>query len=266
MGLGGLDGLGVLVTRPDHQADSLCRLIEHSGGIAIRCPTIRIVEPLDWVPVLTMFDRLADYDLSIFTSANAVDRALPRIQERGGFPARVETVAIGLATARALERYGITGCLAPDQGFTSEALLALPRFQHVTGQRILIVRGAGGRTWLADTLTARGAQVDRAEVYRREVPFIDIDPVLERWARNEIGAVVITSVESLMNLFDMLGIIGQPYLHDTPLIVVSGRIHHSAVAQGCRRLWLAQEASDEAILAALFDLAKHPFIPSGNKI
>jgi uroporphyrinogen-III synthase len=256
-----LSGLGVLVTRPEQQASPLCQLIEQHGGIAIRCSTLLIAEPHDWTPALAIFDRLVDYDLAIFTSVNAVDRALPRIQERGGFPTRLELAAIGRATARALERYGVTHCLRPQQGFTSEALLALPRCQNVAGQRMVIVCGESGRELLAETLTRRGANVERAEVYRRELPATNTEILLERWARGEIGAVVITSIESLQNLFAMLGTIGQPYLRDTPLVVVSARIRHSAVEQGCRHLLLAREASDEAIITALFDLTTNSSTP-----
>lgn len=256
-----LKGLGVLVTRPEQQAEPLCQLIEEYGGSAIPCPTLCIAEPRDWTPALVIFDRLADYDLAIFTSVNAVDRALPPIQERGGFPPRLELAAIGQATARALEQQGATQCLHPTQGFTSESLLALPRFQNIAGQRIVIVRGEGGREWLADTLAARGAGVDCAEVYRRERPSVDTEALLERWEHGEIGAVVITSIESLQNLFAMLGTTGQPYLRDTPLVVVSTRIRHSAAEQGCHHLLLAREASNEAIIAALFDLTTNSSTP-----
>ena len=57
---GDLHSLGVLVTRPAHQADSLCRLIERYGGVAIRCPALLISEPQDWTPALAIFDRLAE--------------------------------------------------------------------------------------------------------------------------------------------------------------------------------------------------------------
>ena len=259
-----LNGLGVLVTRPEHQADHLCQWIEDNGGIAIRFPALTIVEPRDWAPALAILDRMADYDLAIFTSANAVDRALPPILERGGLPPRVDIAAIGRATARALARHGIDFCLRPDQGFTSEALLALPRFQNVAGQAIAIVRGEQGRELLAETLTARGARVDRAEVYRRERPAVDVGALLERWARSEIGAVVVTSTESLLNLFDMLGLAGQDYLRQTPMVAVSTRIVQAAANLGCHHLLLAQEASDAAIAAALLCLTANPSPSVGN--
>jgi uroporphyrinogen-III synthase len=250
-----LNGLGVLVTRPEHQAGPLCQLIERHGGVAIRCPALVIREPHDWAPALAIFDRLNEYALVIFTSANAVDRAMPLIRERGSFPPRLEIAAIGKATAQALQRQGMTPDLQPEAGFTSEALLALPRLRQVAGQAIVIVRGEGGRELLAETLTARGARVVRAEVYRRERPTLDAAALLERWARGEIGAVAVTSAESLLNLFDMLGIDGQDYLCETPLIVVSARIQQTAAELGCSRLQLARDASDDAILAALLGLA-----------
>ncbi len=253
-----LRGLNVLVTRPEHQAGLLCQLIERDGGTSIRCPALMIREPHDWAQALTVFDRLADYDLAIFTSANAVERALPPIQERGGIPPSLEIAAIGKATARTLAELGIDCCLQPESDFTSEGLLALPRLRNVAGQAIAIIRGEGGRTLLADTLAERGARVNHADVYRRERPSADVGTLSGRWARGEIGAVVVTSTESLLNLFDMLDGAGQDYLRDTPLIVISARTRQTAAEYGCRRILVAREASDDAIAAVLLGLTANP--------
>jgi len=91
--------------------------------------------------------------------------------------------------------------------------------------------------------------------------------------RGEIGAVVITSVESLLNLFDMLGKAGQDYLRDTPLIAISARIRQIAAERirqiaaehGCRRILVAREASDDAIAVVLLGLtANSPPVQIGN--
>ncbi len=262
-----LRGMGVLVTRPQQQAEPLCRWIESNGGVAIRCPTLSIHEPRDWSTAVATFERLSSYHLAIFTSANAVDYAFPRIRERGGCPPTLEIAAIGKATARTLHHWGIKHCLQPPHDFTSEGLLALPRFQAVAGQSILIVRGEGGRTLLADTLSVRGAQLSHAEVYRRERPLRDINTLLASWAHAKINAVVVTSTDSFLNLFDMLSGAGQDYLRDTPLIVLSDRIRQIAADYGCRRLLLAKEASDAAIAAVLLDLtATYPSVQLGNVI
>jgi uroporphyrinogen-III synthase len=259
-----LNGLGVLVTRPEHQAGPLCQWIEQHGGVAIRWPALAIREPRDWAPALAIFARLTEYALAIFTSANAVDRAMPRIRECGGFPTGLEIAAIGQATSEALARQSIVPDLRPDAGFTSEALLALPRLQRVAGQAIVIVRGEGGRELLAETLTARGARVVHAEVYRRERPVTDVAALLDRWARGEIGAVVVTSTESLMNLFDMLGVAGQDYLRRTPMIAIGARTVQTASNLGCQHLLLAREASNAAIAAALRCLTANSSPSVGN--
>jgi uroporphyrinogen-III synthase len=254
----------VLVTRPEHQAGPLCQWIEQHGGVAIRWPALAIREPRDWAPALAIFARLTEYALAIFTSANAVDRAMPRIRECGGFPTGLEIAAIGQATSEALARQSIVPDLRPDAGFTSEALLALPRLQRVAGQAIVIVRGEGGRELLAETLTARGARVVHAEVYRRERPVTDVAALLDRWARGEIGAVVVTSTESLMNLFDMLGVAGQDYLRRTPMIAIGARTVQTASNLGCQHLLLAREASNAAIAAALRCLTANSSPSVGN--
>ncbi len=250
-----LKGLGVLVTRPAHQADTLCQMIEDQGGTAIRCPTLEIGEPHDNTSAKTILQRLDHYHLAIFTSVNAVERALPLIPAHTDLLTDLDIAAVGKATARALEKHDITCHLRPEQDFSSEGLLALPRLQQVRHNNIAIICGEGGRTLLTRTLTVRGAHVDCAEVYRRICPEIDAAALLKRWKQGEISATVITSTESLQNLFDMLGVDGHDYLRDTPLILSSHRIQQIATHRGCRHLLLARDASDEAITAALLDLA-----------
>lgn len=59
----------------------------------------------------------------------------------------------------------------------SEALWQQLRGLDWHGARVLIVRGEGGRDWLADTLRAAGAQVDFVAAYRRCLPHLDAEQV-----------------------------------------------------------------------------------------
>ena len=95
---------------------------------------------------------------------------------------------------------------------------------------------------------------------------MDMAALLARWGSGAIGAVVITSSESLLNLFDMLGAAGQDDLCQTPLIVVSARIQRIAAARGCRRILIAQDADDEAIITALLRLDAFSPYPFGDAI
>jgi uroporphyrinogen-III synthase len=248
-----LQGVRVLVTRPRDQAEELSQLIESEGGEAIRFPAIEIAEPADTQALLAAIDRLDKFDLAIFISPNAVIRAMKLVNaHHGAWPRNVRIAGVGRGSARELKRFDIGNVIVPAGRFDSEALLALPELQRVTGLRIVIFRGEGGRELLGDTLKSRGANVEYAECYQRMRPRADVTPLLHRWARGEIHIVCLTSVDGLRNLFDMLGPAGQPWLARTPVIVVSTRM-----AEVCRELGfktdplVASQASDEAILEVI---------------
>lgn len=247
-----LRGYTVVVTRPEHQAGNLRRLIEAAGGQVILFPTLAIAPPQDPQAVLTQLQRLAQFDLAVFISPNAVDYGLPYAAQAGGVPSSLQIAAVGAGTARALQAAGHPPTLVPEHDFNSEALLALPALQQVTSKKVIIFRGEGGREHLANTLRSRGAQVEYVQVYRREKPPVDHAVLLNAWAHNGISAIVVTSNESLQNLFDLVGSEGQVYLRDTQLIVVSQRAVELARRLGVQRApVIAQRAEDEAIVAAL---------------
>ena len=245
-----LDGCGILVTRPAAQADRLCQLIEQHGGRAIRFPTLEIGPPSDPEPARQALNRLADYQLAIFTSTNAVSgaEALAGLQS---WPVTARLAAIGNATAAALAGYGLTVDLLPARSFTSEALLALPTLQQMTGQRVAIITGEGGRTVLADTLAERGAEVDVIAVYRRHCPVLDPAPLIADWQRGAVDAVIVTSGESLSNLYNLLGEPGRTLLITTPLIVISERTRQAALDAGHRASVLVAEPGDQTLIDCL---------------
>ena len=249
-----LAGATVLVTRPARQAEGLCRRIEEAGGRPVRFPVVEIAPPTRPEAAAAVADRLAEYDIALFVSANAVERGLALVRERlGALPEGLRLAAVGRATARALEaELGRPPDLVPEGRFDSEGLLALPALQGVTDQRVAIFRGEGGRELLAQTLTERGARVDYAEVYRRRRPQADTEGLLQTWEKEGIEAVTATSNEGLENLIALLGERGLEYLRRTPLVVMSRRTAELAAERGLAGpVRVAPEASDAGIVAAL---------------
>jgi uncharacterized protein HemX len=217
-----LQGRGIVVTRPAGQAERLASLLAAAGARPILFPAIEI-EKLPERPL----PRLEELDLVVFVSPTAVQCAFERI--RG---ANIPLAAVGGGTRRALEALGARRVLAPGTGADTEALLKLPELHDVAGQRILIVRGEGGRELLGDTLLARGARIEYLECYRRLLPLADTAPLVEAWDRGEVDALTVSSSAALDNLLTLLG---APRLAGKPLFV-----NHARVAQHARETGIAE--------------------------
>lgn len=258
---GPLAGRGIVITRPRERAGALAALVAASGGTPILFPAIEIREPTDPAPLAKVLDELEGFDLAIFVSPTAAERGLDAARARRGaapWPPALRVAAIGEGTRRMLEFRGLGGILAPEGRSDSEALLAHPGLGTMTGRRVALFSGEGGRELLAETLAARGATVVRAACYRRARPDADAAPLLAAWSRGEVHAVAVTSVESLANLAAMLGVAGLPRLRGTALFAT-----HERIAEVARRMGIAPvcvagpgDAQTHAALVAYFSAAQ----------
>lgn len=240
----------IVITRPAGESQRLQALIREAGGVPLLYPAIEILDAPDPRALDAVIERLDDFDLAIFISPSAVEKAMTRISARRALPAKLRSAAIGPGGVRALQRFGITGVVAPQGRYDSESLLASTFMQSVSGKNVVIFRGDGGRELLADTLTARGARVESVTCYRRAKPALDSAPLLEAWSRNEVAAVIVTSSEGLRNLCEMLGAPGGVFLRNTLMIAPHPRI--AAVAREMRMTRVVESASgDEALVAAV---------------
>lgn len=247
-----LERTTVLVTRPAAQADTLVALIERCGGQAVRFPVLEILDPVDSGALLRIVDRLEDFDLAVFISPNAVNKAMNVIRSRRLLPAHLKLACVGRGSARELARFGCENVIAPAGKFDSEALLEMPALSQVAGWHIVIFRGDGGRETLGETLQRRGAHVEYAECYRRGKPHVDTTPLMRRWARGDIDIVSVTSTQALRNLYDLVGKLGQQWLVKTPIVVVSERTAAACCELGFKtKPLVAAQASDEAVVETI---------------
>ena len=251
---GALAGLRVLVTRPRGQSAGLVALIEACGGVAIAFPVIDILPVHESRAGRLVLESLDDFDRVIFVSPNAVEHGLALMEGEDARQTRAAFMAVGASTAAALERAGVGAVMRPAGSASSEALLALPELQGdaLAGTRILIVRGEGGRELLGDTLSKRGARVQYAEVYRRACPVPDDGTVAACGEQGGIDTIVITSVQGLENLFEMLGEAAVGWLRKTGYVVASERLATRVLGMGITQpSVVAAGADDEALVEAL---------------
>lgn len=233
-----LNNLKILVTRPSHQSELLCELINSNGGEAVRLPVIDIVEN-NW-----QIDDFNDFDIAIFISSNAVEYTLSKIN----LSTKLQLFAVGKTTAKTMQKYGLKS-LCPPPPFNSEALLSMPQLQNITDKKIGIFRGEDGRELLANTLRQREAEVKYISVYRRIRPFPPINDIYA-------DITTITSGEGLQNLLIIL----EKYIwvRENPMVVISERLSVKAKQLGIQApIFVAPTASDEGLLSAILEAANY---------
>lgn len=263
--MGLLSGLHIIVTRPPAQALPWAEQLRGLGARVDCIPLLEIRPLLDPVQQQAIKSRVLDldrYQKVIFVSQNAVEYGGDWIDTYWPqLPTGVDFFAVGETTARQLlaRDYPVTDLARSQVGaMTSEVLLQAPGLQHVDGERILIMRGQGGRPQMGDVLATRGAQVDYCELYQRCLPETSATKfarLLETAGNYPPLIITVHSGEALENLKIVLGD-RQSVLHQCYLLVPSERVLQLARGAGFARVATAQNATDTCMLQGLMDV-KH---------
>ncbi len=241
----------VVISRPGERALPLRWALEARGAEVEALDVMRL-QALDETPAVRQawlgFDNFQRVVVvSPFAAqclAEGLDRYWPQL------PLGPRFYALGEGSAQRLyEQLGVRVQRPPrEQGSTSEALLALPSLHELGEQRVLLVAGEGGREWLADELTRRGARLTRLALYRRVLCALE-GPGKRLLSSGEYAALVVTSGELLEHL---AGWCGAGALNQ-PLIVSSRRLATLADTLGFLRPRVAQGASPAALATAVAD-------------
>ena len=246
-----LRGRNVVLARPAGQADFLRDSLLALGAEVTLFPGMEIVpcsESAGTAQALSALDQVA---WAIFVSGNAVRHGLAAIARHGKWPAGLRCAAVGAATAAALEAAGHGPVLRPLETEDSEGLLANPAWGPLEGRRIVIFRGQGGRETLATGLSARGAHVRYAEVYRRALPTQDPAPLRAALQERRVDCICALSAETLHNLFSVLGEASHARLRETCWVVPHPRVAVAARELGIACLLEAPGSADDAVLSTL---------------
>lgn len=237
-----LAGKHILITRPAHQCAAIQKMLQDEGAHPTLFPLLEIkaIQPAETL-------ILDDIDWLIFISPNAVEFGIPHL-DASDFSQKT-IAAIGKKTAKKLSEYQIKVDLIPRNGFNTESFLQLPETHDIQGRRIAIFRGQGGRELLATSLKKRGAVVNYIEVYQRACPTQSAKPIEHQWQQQKLDIIVITSTESLGNLYS---IAKDDWIRQVPLLLGSPRTKLAARELGHQgRIIMAENPSDEAVLARL---------------
>lgn len=170
----------LLVTRPAAQAAQWVQQLRARGFDAVALPLIGIAPADDPAAVAAAWLALGVQRLVVFVSPNAVAHFFAARPAGARWPAHTLAGSTGNGTTQALLAAGVPNeqLAAPPHDapqFDSEALWRQLETTDWQGAPVLIVRGDGGRDWLADTLRDRGALVSHLAAYRRVAPQLSAD-------------------------------------------------------------------------------------------
>ena len=250
--------LNVLITRPQQKGLSLSAKLDQFD-IKNQC------QPLfDYQELATQYQTkksLLNTDIVIFVSVAAVEFAhscLPITQWH-----YQHIIAVGKATKKALEHKNITNVLTPTSE-NSEGLLLLPLLnKNLSQYHITIVRGQGGREFLACELRKRKAKVSYLESYQRIWRTLPKE-VVKNWQAQQINCIVVTSNELLQRLADIMLLLNNDNIKSQEnywqkqcvWCVASNRIATLATSLNIKNIQVSEGASDEAIILALQQIRK----------
>jgi uroporphyrinogen-III synthase len=260
----------IIITRLQKQADIWAAGLHKLGATTAIIPVLAL-EPVQTAEQIQAVKNIVlDFDLyqkAIFVSQNAVEFALGWLEDYWPqLPQGIEYFAVGETTARSLQAAGlkVSALTAASSGaMNSESLLQAPELQQVQGEKIVIFRGCSGRGKMAEVLTARGAWVSYCELYQRLMPpdaIVQLRTLFaDDWQGREI--IALHSGESLQHFMQALHAIPRTELDlgrvvQLPVLVPGQRVADLAYAAGFNDVIVAQNATDQAMSAALVQRLK----------
>lgn len=238
----------ILNTRPDKAGQRLSAAIQQYGGIAIELPTLKITanEPT-WLQDLPDLNTV---EYALFISANAVDYCMePLLGHDIYWPPHIKVIAIGQATVRALEHYHIKVAEVPALP-DSEHILNLSCLQHVAQRNVILFKGNDGRPLIEEELKNRNAQLISIPVYKRSMPAPNYQFTDSLWRDDAVDIILLTSEQSIHNLFKLFSPQAHHWLHDKPCLVISERLGKIASLLGIKKIKISHP---NRIIDTLFD-------------
>ena len=242
----------VLVTRPAGQSDELCASLQAQGLQPVVCPLIEI-EPLAQPDALQRQSLLAlnEYQHLVFVSANAVRHGMRWIEDYWPqLPLDLNWYAVGEASARELASHGVT-VQRPEAEMNSEGLLELASLQAVKKQKVLIIKGEGGRELIRETLEQRGARVEDLNTYRRHCPGLASGELYGIIEKHHCRLLLLSSGEGLHNMVSLLNEAELQQVQQLSVVVPGARVAAIARTSGFSHIIASASAADEDMLAAV---------------
>ncbi len=216
-----LHGRQVILLRGGRGAQRARRWLEDWGAEVQIWPVSRLSDPDTYEPVDQAIRRIARYDWIIFTSGEAAERWLERMQKLGQDirQMRAKIATVGPETAAQLREHGLVADLMPSRDFSQEGLAEAFREVPLRGSTVLFPGGQLTRDFLSDELRGRGALVDNIVLYRNQP--VPLSLSLRQAIRTESAdAMLVTAASQCEYLMDQLTMEDRRHLERIPVFSI----------------------------------------------
>ena len=164
--------------------------------------------------------NIKTYQHIIFISTNAVHFFLERVKKLSlQIPKNLIFSSIGPTTKLLLQKKFSVDVHSPIKTFDSEHILKEKIYNNVEDQKILIIRGEGGRETLKNTLEEKGATVNYGECYVRKYVDIDLNQLKNDLVSYHHQFILFSSTNSAKHFINQLHNIETGWLQNIKIIV-----------------------------------------------
>ena len=212
--------IALISTRPQETNVQLSDELKNSEIKLLSFPLTEI-HPLNNYQIFDgVIENIKTYQHIIFISTNAVHFFLERVKKLSlQIPKNLIFSSIGPTTKLLLQKKLSVDVHSPIKTFDSEHLLKEKIYNNVEGQKILIIRGEGGRETLKNALEEKGAIVNYGECYVRKYVDIDLNQLKNDLVNYHHQFFLFSSTNSAKHFIDQLHNIETGWLQNIKIIV-----------------------------------------------
>ncbi|TNH05092.1 uroporphyrinogen-III synthase [Testudinibacter sp. TR-2022] len=247
--------MAVLITRPQPNGETLCKLLNQQGFATLYTPLFNIEKGRELNQLPAQLQNLPTGSLVFAVSKNAINYANQVLHNVGAhWRSDLHYFSVGRRSAEYFTALSEQPVLYPYPNETSEGLLCLPQMQDLSDKKILVLRGNGGRELFRQQAEARGGTVEVIECYQRIAKEYDNIEQISVWKRAGINTIVVTSNEILRYLVEFVPKNDHNWLMQCHLISISRRITQLAKEYGWSQISQTARADNASICETLLVL------------
>jgi uroporphyrinogen III methyltransferase/synthase len=197
-----LFGQRIVVTRTREQASQLASRLTERGAEVLEIPTIKIVQPTQYGPLIEALTGLGEYDWLVFSSPNGVTaffdyffKAFDDVRALG----MLRIAAVGPATAAKLKELHLRVDAMPEEYVAAKIAKAIAEQETIENLRFLCLRAEVANPDLVAKLEELGGIVDDIACYQTVPETDDVNGAAAKLAESGTDWITFTSASTVEN-------------------------------------------------------------------